>query len=70
MEHRSWGKKEPLKVHHFVFTQSRSSRSNIMTCVGLTVLPRVVLLMLREGGGGVKILCQFDARAGFRALQI
>ena len=49
------GKRE-LIVRYFVSTlarvQSRSSRSNILTCVGLTVLPRVMLLMLRQRGWG------------------
>ena len=36
-----------------------------MTCIGLTMLPTVVLLTLRQrgGGGGVsKSQCQFDAK--------
>ena len=48
----------PLKVRHFVSilarAQSRSSTSNIVICVGLTVLPTVVLLTVRQEGGESK----------------
>ena len=39
-----------LKVHYFVSTLSRYSRSGIVTCMGLTLLPRyrVVLFSQRQ----------------------
>ena len=44
-----------MKACYFVSTlaraQSRSSRSIIVTCIGLAVLPGVVLLTLRQRAG-------------------